>query len=252
MPPPVAPDLAEAICSVAQCSRCHVYLFFVQGYDPVDCACLEELKDTVQALGFPNAWYGAACYVSHFKKELARIQEDDPQARFVLVGYKHGVSAAAEMARSVGTQGITFELMVCLGTQVEKPCTVSRMLTVSASSCECGADDEHHINTWSHKLPMHPETVEIVSRELLSVAASIPSVGDMPPRYVPDNAPTPRPVMPPADVTAQDDWDFLKPASVERHTVMAPDTIPELKQPSPRRQEAQQPKRAASPVSRSQ
>jgi hypothetical protein len=239
VPAPIEPDLAEAICCVAECSRCHVYLFFLQGYDPVDCADLESLKETVQAQGFTKAWYGPACYVSHFKKEVACVCEHDPKARFVLVGYKHGVSAAVELAAAVASEGGTVDLLICLGSEIERPERVGRVVSIQAGAkgCEEGAvagNDVHFVNTWSHKLPMHPKTVEILSRELLTVAAAIPSVSDLPKMYVPRHEPTPRPVMPTVDRGARDEWDFLKPASAERHTALPPGTVPELKQPAPR------------------
>src|SRR5688572_4839661 len=75
--PPIETDLAEAICSVSQQSRCHVYLFFLQGHDPVDCADLEELKETTQAMGFPNAWYGTSYHLKQLKKEIATVYQQD-------------------------------------------------------------------------------------------------------------------------------------------------------------------------------
>src|SRR5438874_12305736 len=87
---PVGDDLCEAITSVASCSRSHVYVFFVQGPAVADCAGLESLKDTVQKLGFPNAWYGACWHAKTFRKEIARIQHADPKARLVLGGHGQG------------------------------------------------------------------------------------------------------------------------------------------------------------------
>src|SRR5262245_11466050 len=103
-PPPVAEDLIEACAAVAECGRKHVHVFFVQGLDPCDCAGLEHLKLQVQGLGFPNAWYGPSCYASHFKKEIARIQQDDCDAHFVIVAYGHGVRTALDIVTTVAAQ----------------------------------------------------------------------------------------------------------------------------------------------------
>lgn len=226
--PPVAEDVCEAIASVASCSRSHVYVFFVQGHAPCDCASLEALKETVQTIGFPKAWYGACWHAKHFKKEIARIQQADPDARLVLVGYGHGVAAARKLAEAVASPGVTFDLMVCLGKRAERPYSVSRMVTILAGcpGKKGDEDDVHFVDASSHKLPMHPETVDLLANELLGLAGSIPAGADLPKMHYPEKEPTPRPIVPPADASRSDEWDFLKPASAERHTAVPPGAVP--------------------------
>ncbi len=221
--PPVAPDLCEAVESVAACSRSHVYVFFLQGHDPIDCASLEALKETMQSLGFPQAWYAPVWYEKHFKKEIARINQDDPKAHFVLVGYGHGVAAAADLAQTVGTQGINVDLLFCLAKRTERPYSVARMETILAGCPNnLEGEDVHFVDAYSHSLPMHPETVDLLSRDLLALAGSIPAETDLPNLPYPDKEPTPQPVMPRAE-KPRDEWDFLKPASPEQHTALPPE-----------------------------
>lgn len=231
--PPVEMDLAEALCSVGQQSRCHVYLFFVQGLDPIDCANLEDLKEMTQALGFPNAWYGNCYYLKTFKKEIAHLHSDDEKARFVIVGYGMGVDSAHELAKTVGAQGITIDLMVCVGKKTDPLGSVARLVHVlpNGNNCTCvrTVGDIHYVMEKKHNLPTCKETVELVAQELLGLSAHIPSETDLPQMIYPDHEPTPRPVMPPADKAQRDDWDFLKPASVDRHNMIPPDTVPEYR-----------------------
>src|SRR5207253_10767661 len=132
--------------SIASCSRSHVYIFFVQGHDPVDCAGLEALKETMQSLGFPQAWYAPCWYEKHFKKEIARIHHDDPKSRIVLVGYGHGVVAAADLAQTVEAEHITIDLLFCVAREIEKPDGVALMRTVLAGCPQHSAGEVHYVD----------------------------------------------------------------------------------------------------------
>ncbi len=220
--PPVPADVAEAIASVSCASRCHVYIFFVQGHDPVDCVGLEDLKEAAHCLGFDKAWFAPCWYEAKFKKEIARIHHDDPQAHFVLVGYGHGVHTAADLAETVAAQGVNIDLMLCIGKLVEHPNGVLRKVAVLAGCPHEECPDVYYVDTHTHKLPGHPQTAEVLAHELLCIAASIPSAHDLPPMIYPQE-PTPHP-MPKAD-TARDEWDFLKPASVDNHAAMPPGSV---------------------------
>lgn len=213
--PPVDEDIREACTAVAVDSRCHLNLFFLRGCDPLDCADVQALKETMQALGFPRAWCGHQFHVKAFKKEIARIWHDDPKARFVLVGYGSGVDAAAELARALAAQDIGVELLFGLGRRVTCPGSVHRQVTI----VPCGAkgDGREVFEVPVGKavdLAMHPETIEMLARECFGIAGGIPSVIDLPKMYTPEHEPTPRPVMPRA-AQKRDEWDFLLPALVD-------------------------------------
>ena len=64
----------------------------------------------------------------------------------------------------------------------------------------------------------HPAVVEALVFELTAVAGSVPACEDVP-APLPHPAPTPRPVTKEAE-PARDEWDFLKPASVESRPVL--------------------------------
>jgi hypothetical protein len=223
--PPVAEDLCEAVGSIASCSRSHVHVFFLQGHDPIDWANLEALKETMQSLGFPQAWYAPCWYEKHFRKEIARILHDDPKAHFVLVGYGHGVDTAAELAQTVGAQHIPVDLLFCIAREIDQPENVGHMRTVLSGCPELSEEKVHYVDVHSKSLPMHSETIELLSHELLCLAASIPAEADLPILPYPDKEPTPQPVMPRVEKT-HDEWDFLKPASLERHTFVPPGAVP--------------------------
>jgi hypothetical protein len=68
---------------------------------------------------------------------------------------------------------------------------------------------------------------------LLGLAGSIPAVEDLPEPFHHEGEPTPRPpVMPPA-TASRDEWDFLRPASVEKYSLRPPGALPEGKKDLP-------------------
>jgi hypothetical protein len=244
--PPVDDDVREACAAIAVDSRCHLHLFFVQGADPLDTADLEGLKETMQALGFTQAWYGASFHAPQLKKAIASACHEDAKAHFVLVGYGKGVKTAVDLANTVGTQGVHFDLMVCLGERADKPACVSSQITVLTFNepCDLHEKDVVHVPAdKKSKIPLHPETVELLARELYTLAGGIPSETDLPKMYSPEHEPTPRPRlhMPSEQVSNQerDEWDFLKPAPVDdQRESLPPGTLPEnkKKKPTPRRE----------------
>src|SRR5262245_37832830 len=74
--PPVDVDIREACSAIAVDSRCHVHLFFLREPDLLDCSGVNDLKQTVEELGFPRAWSGFSWHVKAFEKEILQIHRD--------------------------------------------------------------------------------------------------------------------------------------------------------------------------------
>jgi hypothetical protein len=203
--------------------RNHVYVFFIHGLDPLDFANLEGVRDYVQSLGFIKTYYGQLYHFWYFKKELRRIHDQDPEARFALVGFSFGANMVRDLANAGKEAGVTIDLLVYLGgntlenTPPNRPEHVGKIVNILATGWIWnganldGAENLEYDDVWHFGSPSHRHTLEILARELAVVAQRVPVV-DHPLPPLPPTEPTPRPAptsaAPPGP---RDEWDFLKP-----------------------------------------
>jgi hypothetical protein len=205
-------------------SRNHVHIFLIHGMDPLDLANLNGLTEYIQQLGYIKTHYGQMYHLWEFKKELRKVHEEDPEARFVLIGFSFGANMVKHLANAVKDEPITIDLLVYLGgntlenNQATQPDHVIHIVNILATGCIWNgctmdrADNLHYTNVWHFGSPTHPQTLELLSRELAVVAARVPYVErpPVPPQY--EEAPRPRPLraeqvrkMP----EVPPDWNFL-------------------------------------------
>jgi hypothetical protein len=259
---PAAPPNAELSgpCrSVPKCSRDHVYVFLVHGMDPFNFANLSGLRDYVQRLGFNKTYYGQLYHTWSFDKEIHKIHEEDPEAHFVLIGFSFGANMVRNLAQSAKESGIKIDLLVYLGgntlddTPEDKPDNVKQIVNILASGCIWngalmeGAINMHETDVWHFGSPTHPQTLEVLAKELAKVADAIPIHPEDPSVLpVPYEEPTPRPEM--NHVSAKfSDSDVLRPITRMRmpgvprrptdyeqtRVVKAPTPLPDLEPPEP-------------------
>jgi hypothetical protein len=216
---PVDPPKREMLepCAAAprEC-RGHVYFFLVHGADPLDAANLEGLRDWVQSLGFPKTYYGQMYHASYFEGEIKRLHREDPDARFVLMGFSLGANKVRDIAQEVKADGVTVDLLVyCGGNSLanvpdntpDNCLKVVHILTQYGSDWMGvpldGAENARVTDVFHFGSPTHLHTRETLARELAVVAARVPVTEPA----AAEGTPAPRADGP------RDDWDFLKPAS---------------------------------------
>jgi hypothetical protein len=220
---PVKPPDKERVkqCGEVPCGcRNHVFVFFVQGTDPLDTADLAGVRDYVQSLGFIKTYFGQVYHSSWFADEVRRLCKDDPLARFVVVGYDLGARQARELAQAVKKEGVPLDLLVYLSARglgdgpENCPENVGRIVSIRGKEfwpapVLDGAEnlvlpDADHFDT-----PTHAHTLEVLAEELTAVAGRVPVVTyeDAP---KPEPLPAPRRAAPPRPPTP-DEWDFLEP-----------------------------------------
>jgi hypothetical protein len=205
-------ELAEPCAALPRCCRGHVYFFLVHGADPFDAANLGGLNDWVRSLGFPKTYYGQMYHYLYFEGEIRRIHHEDPDARFVLMGFSLGANMVRNIARDVKDEGVTIDLMVYCGgnslandpyNRPENVLQVAHILTQYGSDWMGtqidGADNARVTDVFHFGSPTHLYTREMLARELAVVASRVPvSAGESG-------------AAPPAE-GPRDEWDFLKPA----------------------------------------
>jgi pimeloyl-ACP methyl ester carboxylesterase len=204
--------------------RDHVHVFFIHGMDPLNFANLTGVRDYVQELGFNKIYYGQMYHAGRFAREVKRVSQQDPQARFVLVGFSFGANFARDVANDVGKENIPIDLLVYFGGNTlknvpeDQPENAGTIINILASGFIWNGDHLDRAENlqipevWHFGSPSHAKSLEILSRELAAVASRVPVIESAPlaPRDEPE--PTPRPV-PPTMPRAKDDADFLKPVS---------------------------------------
>jgi hypothetical protein len=184
-PVPPAPTEVITTCKteLSPCGRSHVYVFFVHGLDPFDYANLSGVRDYVNELGFPKTYYGQFYHKSQFEKEIRTIRSDDPEARFVLIGFSLGANMVRSIANTARNEGITIDLLVYLGGNTlgneerDQPDNVARVVNILATGWIFNgvwmdrAENIEETDVYHFGSPTHPETLSMLARELTGIAS---------------------------------------------------------------------------------
>jgi hypothetical protein len=242
---PVPPDLAQTCAEVPLAGRNHVYTFIVHGTDPFDWANLEGVYEYIQALGFHKTWYGFFYSAHHFKKTIQRLREEDPAARFALVGFSYGCNAVRDMTHALARDGIHIDLLVYVDGKFlsndphNQPENAGRLINIVASARianECnmpGAENISLPHHWHYGTPCDPVTLKTLAFELATLAGSVEVVEEVPPIPHSATAPTPRAIVE-QPRGARDEWDFLQPVSVADRPPLPPLPTPRpVEKPNP-------------------
>jgi hypothetical protein len=220
-----SPEQLQLCQEVPQCCRDHVYIFLVNGLDPLNATNLTGVRDYLHSLCYQKVYYGQFFHRSHYEAEIRRIHQCDPDARFVLLGFSLGANMVRTMAHDAQKDGVTIDLLVYCGgntlknVPTDQPENAERILNILAHGYIWHGDNMERAEniqvskSWHFGSPAHPYTIQTLTHELALVAARVPfrePPGEM---MVPaeETAPAPRAV--PGQPTAlRDEWDFLKPA----------------------------------------
>jgi hypothetical protein len=210
----------QLLCQSMPCAcRNRVVLFFINGYDPLDCVNLLGLKEHLQDLGYIKIYHGYCYHSNYFYDEIQRINHDDPLTRFVILGASHGAVYASELARRAASASIPVDLLVCLDGDEEAVAKyhhrrVPEVLHIhgenSSAPSAAGNSNARHViipNSGYWDLATRPETIETILHEITNVASHVPLIQVLPPPFL-SKEPTPHGVLESAAVR-KDAWDFL-------------------------------------------
>src|SRR5947209_15827084 len=123
-----------------------------------------------------------------FEKEMCRIHEEDPNCRFVLVGFSFGANMVRYLANSARDDGIPIDLLVYFGGNTlkneayDQPENAARVVNILASGAVWNgawmdrAENIHETDVYHFGSPSHPYSVELLTRELGEVASPVPVV----------------------------------------------------------------------------
>ncbi len=212
------PDTPEhAACpGLPRCCSSHVHIFFVTGLDPLDYANLQGLAGHCRRLGFNNTYRGQMYHGNHFRDTIVRIRQEDPDSRFVLVGFSLGANVVRNVAHELHQQNIDVDLLVYFGGNTfedephNRPENAGHVVNILAhgyiwnGSRIDGAENYQVEDVWHFGSPTHPLSLEVFTRELLTIGLRVPMPRpDLSAEHWATNS-----VLKPV---ARDEWDFLKP-----------------------------------------
>jgi pimeloyl-ACP methyl ester carboxylesterase len=153
---------------------------------------LNGISDYIEELGLKRPRVATHYWRWCFQKEMRRIYQRDPEARFVLIGYSMGGGVVQEIARTMAAEGIPIALVVFIDAHGicsdldHRPGNVVRTVNINSQSPilhgRVLADAENYqVNTFRHlAAPKNVECLETLARELIGVAS-----GSVPPSHTP-------------------------------------------------------------------
>ncbi len=174
-------------------SRSHVHVFLLQGLDPLDLANMNGLTEYIQQLGYTKTHYGQFFHEWSFQKKMRNIHKQDPQARFVVIGFSLGSYMACDLVNAVKKDDLPVDALIYLGgfildnTPKTQPANVGYIANILSSGLLIKgpqmdrAENIRYTNVWHFGLPTHPQTRELLARQLAVVAARVPYVDKVPP-----------------------------------------------------------------------
>jgi hypothetical protein len=167
---------AGPVCELPTCERQKVYVFMLNGITPNGSCGLEGLRTKLAEQGFSKIGCGQVFHAAWVADEMKRVLADNPDARFVLLGYDLGGGVAAKLAQESVRAGLPVDALVLLNPKGKASLTPSGVRTLLVTSGAAGTPTPHTesviIPDVGHfKLPTHPQTLAVVSNLLNEIAA---------------------------------------------------------------------------------
>jgi hypothetical protein len=183
---PAPPDDTQACKDIPNYCRNRVYIFFFQGLDPAFACNIDGVRDYVQSLGFIKTYFGYFYHPWYFHREAVRIHQEEPDARFVLVGFSFGANAARGMANMLKDDHIPVDLLVYFGgntfdnTPDTTPDNALKVVNILSTGFIWNgsdldrAENIHYDDCWHFGSPAHKKSTDMLTRELAVVARRVP------------------------------------------------------------------------------
>jgi hypothetical protein len=168
--------------SISPCAKQHVYTFIVNGLDPCNYSNLTGVRDHCVSLGYENTFYGQLYHGLWIEKRIRQIRAQDPQARFVLVGFSAGVLTVRNVACTLKNEGVCIDRMIYLGgftldnVPRNRPDNVGKLYHILANGQVWngvpidGAENIKCQDVWHFGSPTHPKSLQVLETCLTEAA----------------------------------------------------------------------------------
>lgn len=206
---------AGPTCDLPTYERQRVHVFLVNGVVPIGLCGMEKLRDRLSDLGYAKVYSGQPVHAGWMAREMCKVFAEEPDARFVLIGYDLGGPVALKLAAEAAAAGLPVDALVLLdptGKPGEAGCAVRTLVVTSGASVtqmphaeRLAIPDAGHFT-----IATHPQTVAAVGNVLNASAAKVvrTSTIDLTPAWTYEDAPPARP-LPHSPPNADPRWDFL-------------------------------------------
>jgi len=208
----------EEVAVVAP-ARARVNVFLMNGADLFEVGGLSELKDAIRAAGFPKVYYAQRFDREWFRRELHRLHREDPDNRFVLIGYGTAADQLRQLACQVAGEQIPLDRVIFIDPAAEDadltnaafPSLVIRSHHWRLSPRLQPTETMVVHRTRHPNVPDAPATVQqvvaILTASALRVPLVIPPVECVP--VLDPQKPRPRPDQPKVMPPLPPEWQFL-------------------------------------------
>jgi hypothetical protein len=104
---------AEPGANPGDCSqRQKVYTILINGFDPLYVAHIDRLAKELNSNGYAKVYTGEFFHQAFLEKEIRRVHSEDPEARFVVVGYSIGAGVAVSLTTRLVKDNIPIDALI--------------------------------------------------------------------------------------------------------------------------------------------
>lgn len=194
----LAPNDGLHETTLAQRNRIHV--FVINGNEPFGRDGLSKLSTHLNESGFAKVNVGGLVFRPYFQAKIRQAHRDDPDARFILIGYGFGAAAAEGMAAALHGEGVPIEAIVALAPQylpfMSAEATPVRRIVIrnKAGAMPLEMVESGTIFLASNDVASDEAMHHLVADLLNDACAGLPAIVDMPPSVlalIDDPAPLP-------------------------------------------------------------
>lgn len=208
--------------SVSIRARARVNVFLMNGADVLELGGLSELREAIIAAGFPKVYYAQRFDREWYYREVHRLHREDPDNRFVLVGYGITADQLRQLATQLTSDGIPLDTVAFIDPAGERsdltdcpfPSLVIRSQHWRLSPRFQPMESLTVLGTRHGNVPRSPATVDQVVAALTASALRVPVINP-PVECVPvidPKRPVPRPDKPKVMPPLPPEWQFLCPS----------------------------------------
>lgn len=171
-----------------QCRKEHVYIYTVNGLNPMCLGNFNGLCQYFKKQGFENTRFAQPYTYFGFADEIRQVRHNDPEARIALIGFSLGANMVRDIANDLERDGTKVDLLVYMvgdtikNTPYSRPANVCRIVNIRGKGLVLTGGDlfwngseidgarNVHIDCRHILAPSRRQTIELMMEELLMLA----------------------------------------------------------------------------------